>query len=812
MYNRQRSRLSNLREILEYFNQKNASPPVVSEPVVFRPTHTTDQTMRRFNQPQPNNADLQLHSFAGTLHRVTFDFLDNQSNSNQKKLPIHCRSGPGKKTAVMAPAAGLHDPASGLDPSAGDGEEGAQSRESRSAQKNPKATAYLPGDRVIFAESPTAPGIPVVYRTPEERAANPDRLNLDRRKLTVCPILEGEDQLRLLNYQHNTITRIQHLTSLRRLIFLDLYDNQIEQVDGLSFLRSLRVLMLGKNRIKKIENLDALVKLDVLDLHGNQISSIENLKHLTELRVLNLAGNHITTVDNLTGIDALAELNLRRNKIRTVSDIDTLPNLQRLFLSFNEISSFEDVQCLGDSSSLSEICLDGNPLAQDPAYKQVVLRNMQQLKQLDMRRVTEEERRLALVMARKEEEKRRELNKVAILKERRRLAINNAKRQWETMQGSLMSRTGKMVRAPELYSGARMGSLSPAAPGGDPFSAPFPHDDDTELVSVTSDRRASRPGSAHSNLTDMSQDSVRDPDPSRLAHRRSESKSATKETILFGGDTVENMHMVAELEEDTLNIYGPLALAAFDRAWGLQAASAVTTIVFKFVDFDEICKHIHKVRTRFPNTQNLIFGNTNVHSLQQISALSVVRSLEQLTIELDGNPVTKFTLWRLFTLHRLSHFNLKKINGVEVSTADIINAERLFGPVTQVVMSQLTQLRLHTTVPDMGRKHGAPQGEEGKPRKGDRGDKAHQEQPGKAALTYLAPDMRGRKQEVASKREFSRAYLSEVTKEAVCTDRKHSQLVRVWPAMFLSLVQTAVTQLMDTKNFAKNSLDTIERS
>ena len=43
---------------------------------------------------------------------------------------------------------------------------------------------------VIFAESPMTPGIPVVYRTPEERNMNPDRLNLDRRHLTVCPILE----------------------------------------------------------------------------------------------------------------------------------------------------------------------------------------------------------------------------------------------------------------------------------------------------------------------------------------------------------------------------------------------------------------------------------------------------------------------------------------------------------------------------------------------------------------------------------------------------------------------------------------------
>jgi len=44
----------------------------------------------------------------------------------------------------------------------------------------PYMCCIISGDRVIFAESPSAPGIPVVYRTPEERASNPDRLNLDR--------------------------------------------------------------------------------------------------------------------------------------------------------------------------------------------------------------------------------------------------------------------------------------------------------------------------------------------------------------------------------------------------------------------------------------------------------------------------------------------------------------------------------------------------------------------------------------------------------------------------------------------------------
>ena len=84
-------------------------------------------------------------------------------------------------------------------------------------------------------------GAPVVVRSAEEKRVNPERLNLDRRNLTVwifedmpfnnceqmCPILEGEHRLRLLNYQNNAITEISNVDNLPDLIFLDLYNNQI---------------------------------------------------------------------------------------------------------------------------------------------------------------------------------------------------------------------------------------------------------------------------------------------------------------------------------------------------------------------------------------------------------------------------------------------------------------------------------------------------------------------------------------------------------------------------------------------------------
>nr|XP_060632268.1 leucine-rich repeat-containing protein 49-like [Anolis sagrei ordinatus] len=275
---------------------------------------------------------------------------------------------------------------------------------------------------------------PLVNRTAEEKTQHSDRLTLERQKLTLCPIIDGEEHLRLLSFQHNCITRIQNISNLQHLVFLDLYDNQIEEISGLSTLRLLRVLLLGNNRIRRISNLDNLVSLDVLDLHGNQISVVENLNHLNDLRVLNLARNCLTYIENLSGLDSLIELNLRYNQIRSVKDVDTLPSLQRLFLSFNDISRFDDVLCLEDSTSLSEITLDGNPIALETWYKPTVLHHMMQLRQLDMKKITEEERRMASVALRREEEKRRESHKQTLLKEKKRLTISNIARLWESQQ------------------------------------------------------------------------------------------------------------------------------------------------------------------------------------------------------------------------------------------------------------------------------------------------------------------------------------------------------------------------------------------
>nr|XP_006213835.2 leucine-rich repeat-containing protein 49 [Vicugna pacos] len=503
------------------------------------------------------------------------------------------------------------------------------------------------GDHINLVSS-SMPSFPILQRSSEEKILYSDRLTLERQKLTVCPVIDGEEHLRLLNFQHNFITRIQNISNLQRLIFLDLYDNQIEEISGLSTLRSLRVLLLGKNRIKKISNLENLKNLDVLDLHGNQITRIENVNHLCDLRVLNLARNLLSHVDNLNGLDSLTELNLRHNQITFVRDVDNLPCLQRLFLSFNNISTFESVCCLADSASLSDITFDGNPIAQESWYKHTVLQNMMQLRQLDMKRVTEEERRMASVVAKKEEEKKRESQKQSLLKEKKRLTINNVARRWDLQQH-------------------RISNIAADQDGRDSDSpSQDPCQNDGSTVSAFQEET----GSLDSGLTSALQ-----------------------------GLSVTDTHLV-EVDGDTLSLYGSGALECLDRNWSVQTAGMVTTVSFTFIEFDEIVQVLPKLKMKFPNSLHLKFKETNLVMLQQFNALAQLRRVHQLTVDPQGNPVVNFILWKYYVLFRLSHFSMQKINGTEVTQNDMIMAERLFGILAHVASSELPPYHLISVLGD----------------------------------------------------------------------------------------------------------------
>ena len=64
------------------------------------------------------------------------------------------------------------------------------------------------GGNIIFSELPQIPGIWVCYRRPHERNNNLEKLCLDCLDLCHMPLLEGEEKLKILTYQHNRIPSI----------------------------------------------------------------------------------------------------------------------------------------------------------------------------------------------------------------------------------------------------------------------------------------------------------------------------------------------------------------------------------------------------------------------------------------------------------------------------------------------------------------------------------------------------------------------------------------------------------------------------
>ncbi|XP_046282556.1 leucine-rich repeat-containing protein 49 isoform X5 [Marmota monax] len=452
-----------------------------------------------------------------------------------------------------------------------------------------------------------------------------------------------------------------------------------------------------------------------------------------------------------------------RNQWCSKRDVDTLPCLQRLFLSFNNISSFDSVSCLADSTSLSDITFDGNPIAQESWYKHTVLQNMMQLRQLDMKRITEEERRMASVVAKKEEEKKRESHKQSLLKEKKRLTINNVARKWDLQQ-----RVANITTNPDRKD-SDSPSQDPCQSDGSTISA-FPEET----------------GSLDSGLNNA-----------------------------LLGLSVTDTYLV-EVDGDTLSLYGSGALESLDRNWSVQTAGMVTTVSFTFIEFDEIVQVLPKLKMKFPNSLHLKFKETNLIMLQQFNALAQLRRIDQLTIDPQGNPVVNFTLWKYYVLFRLSHFSMQKINGTEVTQNDMIMAERLFGILAHVASSELPQYRMISILGDARKKQfrylletkGKKPGivsEENNDNKRLVGENTN-----RATLNYTTREFYHEKlEEIKEKKKFCKMYIEDLVKEATEINMKNEALQKLWPQMFIELVRDAVIEIRNKNSYMKLCLQQI---
>ena len=72
-----------------------------------------------------------------------------------------------------------------------------------------------------------------------------------------------------------------------------------------------------------------------------------------------------------------------------------------------------------------------------------------------------------------------------------------------------------------------------------------------------------------------------------------------------GSGSVQSLSLsdnhLAELDGDTLRLFGLGALEALERGWGVQTAGAVTVITFRYINFDAIVPTLPRIRVKFPN-------------------------------------------------------------------------------------------------------------------------------------------------------------------------------------------------------------------
>ena len=185
---------------------------------------------------------------------------------------------------------------------------------------------------ILYVEIPQIPKNIVIYRKPAVRNKNIEKLYLNKKDLPHIPLLEGEENLKLLSLEANLITKIDHLISLNNLLFLNLYENKISEIENLQTIPKLKALMLGKNNI--------------LNLSNNQLTSFVELMNNKNLEDINLRKNLIVSIPNLSlSFDKLRKFNLGKNmisKIEFILEFKKLKRIEELYIEGNPVIFIKD--------------------------------------------------------------------------------------------------------------------------------------------------------------------------------------------------------------------------------------------------------------------------------------------------------------------------------------------------------------------------------------------------------------------------------------------------------------------------------------
>lgn len=164
--------------------------------------------------------------------------------------------------------------------------------------------------------------------------------------LTLMPYLTK------LTIQNSTIDSLSHLSSLAKLVVLDLTGSKFP-VDDMSVLAT-------------------LPSLSSLTMSGCSLSTIEGLAGAQNLTYLDLSNNTLRNLEVLTPMASLSEINLNHNAVTDLSALKDLPNLVKLTVNFNSLSSLSPISsCV----RLTHLEADNNNLTSLSGMEKLTLLN-----------------------------------------------------------------------------------------------------------------------------------------------------------------------------------------------------------------------------------------------------------------------------------------------------------------------------------------------------------------------------------------------------------------------------------------------------
>ncbi|KAK6612123.1 protein phosphatase 1 regulatory subunit SDS22 [Botrytis cinerea] len=220
----------------------------------------------------------------------------------------------------------------------------------------------------------------------DEDLINLTSLDLSFNKLKHIKKLNHLTSLTDLYFVQNKITTIENLEGLSKLRNLELAANRIREIQGLDTLTGLEELWLGKNKITEMKNLDALQNLKILSIQSNRIRDITGLDKLSGLEELYISHNALSSLSGLESCSQLRVLDISNNEVSSLKGLEGLKELEEVWASYNKIADFNDVEeHLKDKEKLNTVYFEGNPLQlKGPAlYRNKVRLALPQVMQID---------------------------------------------------------------------------------------------------------------------------------------------------------------------------------------------------------------------------------------------------------------------------------------------------------------------------------------------------------------------------------------------------------------------------------------------